>query len=381
MMKAYPEIPSPCFVLEENLLRKNLELIRSVASKAGVEIILAFKGFAMWSVFPVVREYISGATASSLHEAMLCAEKMKSPAHTYAPAYEPETFPEIIRLSSHITFNSLSQYERFYPLIRQSGEKISVALRINPEFSEVETELYNPCAPGSRLGITATQLGDNLPEGVDGLHFHTLCESYSTDLEKTLAAVEEKFGHLFRHIRWLNMGGGHLMTRKGYDTRHLITLLKNFKSRYPNLHIILEPGSAFAWETGFLKATVLDVVENKGIQTAMLNVSFSAHMPDCLEMPYQPRIRHASSVPLPGKPTYRIGGNSCLSGDYYGSWSFEEELQVGDDLILEDMIHYTMVKTSFFNGVQHPSIGMIRSNGNFKLIRQFGYEDYKNKLS
>jgi len=381
MMKEYPEIPSPCFVLEETRLRKNLELIRSVARDAGVEVILAFKGFAMWSVFPIVREYISGATASSLHEAMLCAEEMKSPAHTYAPVYEMETFPEIIRLSSHITFNSLSQYERFYPLIRQSGKTISVALRINPEFSEVETDLYNPCAPGSRLGIVAGHLGATLPEGIDGLHFHTLCESYSADLEKTLAAVEEKFGHLLRQAKWINMGGGHLMTRKGYDTRHLITLLQNFKSRYPGLHVILEPGSAFAWETGFLKATVLDVVENRGIRTAMLNVSFAAHMPDCLEMPYQPRIRHANAVPLPGKPAYRMGGNSCLSGDYYGSWSFDEALQAGDDLILEDMIHYTMVKTTFFNGVQHPSIGIIRSNGTFELIRRFGYEDYKNKLS
>ncbi len=377
----YPEIPSPCFVLEEDLLRKNLTLIRDVARQAGVEIILAFKGFAMWSVFPIVREYVSGATASSLNEAMLCAGEMKCPAHTYVPVYDEESFPEIIRLSSHITFNSLSQYERFLPMIVRSGKKVALALRINPEFSEVETDLYNPCAPGSRLGIIAEQLGDKLPEGIDGLHFHTLCESYSTDLEKTLEAVEQKFGPLLKQAKWLNMGGGHLMTRKGYDTAHLIKILRDFKSRYPNLQIILEPGSAFAWETGFLKATVLDVVENKGIKTAMLNVSFAAHMPDCLEMPYQPKIRHASSTPLAGKPTYRMGGNSCLSGDYYGSWSFDEDLQTGDHIILEDMIHYTMVKTTFFNGVQHPSIGIIRSNGKFELVRQFGYEDYRNKLS
>ena len=381
MKVGYPEIPSPCFVLEEKLLKKNLQLIHWVAEQAGVEIILAFKGFAMWHVFPVIREYISGATASSLNEAKLCSEEMKSQAHTYAPAYDKETFPEIIQLSSHITFNSLSQYERFYPMISKSGKKIAVALRINPEFSEVETELYNPCAPGSRLGITADQFGDKLPKGIDGLHFHTLCESYSTDLEKTLEAVEKKFGHLLRQAKWLNMGGGHLMTRKGYDTNHLITLLRTFQSRYPNLHIILEPGSAFAWETGFLKATVLDLVENKGIKTAMLNVSFAAHMPDCLEMPYQPRIRQASSIPIPGKPTYRMGGNSCLSGDYYGDWSFDEGLQIGDNLILEDMIHYTMVKTTFFNGVQHPSIGIISSDGQFQLIRRFGYDDYKKKLS
>jgi carboxynorspermidine decarboxylase len=381
MRVAYPEIPSPCFVLEESLLRKNLSLIRSVAQAAEVEIILAFKGFAMWSAFPVVREYISGATASSLSEAMLCAEEMQSPAHTYAPVYDMESFPEMIRLSGHITFNSLSQYERFYPLVKASGKKVSLGLRINPEFSEVETELYNPCAPGSRLGIVAELIGNRLPEGIEGLHFHTLCESGSADLEKTLAAVEQKFGHLLRQARWINMGGGHLMTRKGYDTGHLISLLRQFRSRYPHLHVILEPGSAFAWETGFLKATVLDIVENKGIRTAMLNVSFAAHMPDCLEMPYQPRIRYAASVPEEGKPTYRMGGNSCLSGDYYGYWSFNEELQVGDELILEDMIHYTMVKTTFFNGVQHPSIGIIRENGKFELVRQFGYHDYKTKLS
>ncbi|RKD88376.1 carboxynorspermidine decarboxylase [Mangrovibacterium diazotrophicum] len=381
MKVEFPEIPSPCFVLEENLLRKNLELIQSVSKRAGVEIILAFKGFAMWSAFPIVREYISGATASSLHEAKLCFEEMKTEAHTYAPVYDMETFPEIIQLSSHITFNSLSQYERFYPMIQKSGKKISVALRVNPEFSEVETELYNPCAPGSRLGVIAEQIGDNLPEGIDGLHFHTLCESYSTDLEKTLMAVEEKFGKFLKQVKWLNMGGGHLMTRKGYNVEHLIELLKGLQTRYPNLHIIMEPGSAFAWETGFLKASVLDLVENKGIKTAMVNVSFAAHMPDCLEMPYQPRIRNSVFGPVSGKPTYRMGGNTCLSGDYYGYWSFEDELEIGDDLILEDMIHYTMVKTTFFNGVQHPSIGMIKSNGEFQLIRKFGYEDYKGKLS
>lgn len=381
MMNDFPQIPSPCYVLEEDLLRKNLKLIRSVADAAGVEIILAFKGFAMWSAFPIVREYITGATASSLHEVKLCFEEMKTEAHTYAPVYDLASFPEIIEKSSHITFNSLSQYERFYPLIKQSGKAIAVALRINPEFSEVETELYNPCAPGSRLGVTADLLGDSLPEGLTGLHFHTLCESYSTDLEKTLQAVEEKFGKFLSQVQWLNMGGGHLMTRQGYNTDHLVELLKGLQSRYPNLHIIMEPGSAFAWETGFLKANVLDVVENKGIKTAMLDVSFAAHMPDCLEMPYQPRIRHAQVGPVSGKPTYRMGGNTCLSGDYYGYWSFDAELQVGNSIILEDMIHYTMVKTTVFNGVPHPSIGIIRSNGEFDLIRQFGYEDYKNKLS
>ncbi len=381
MKTAYPEIPSPCYVLEENLLRENLKLIKNVADSAEIEIILAFKGFAMWSAFPIVREYFQGATASSLSEAKLCAQEMKNKAHTYAPVYAPDEIDEIISYSSHITFNSLSQFERFYSNTKNADHPVSVGLRINPEFSEVETELYNPCAPGSRLGVIAEQLPDILPDGIEGLHFHTLCESASYDLEKTLNAIEEKFGNYLKQVKWLNMGGGHLMTRKKYDTDHLIQLLKNFKSKFPHLKIIMEPGSAFAWETGFLKATILDIVENKGIKTAMLNVSFAAHMPDCLEMPYQPHISNANMGPVSGKAVYRMGGNSCLSGDYMGYWSFDDELQIGDEIIFEDMIHYTMVKTTFFNGVKHPSIGIIQSNRTFKLVREFGYEDYKNKLS
>lgn len=374
----YSKIPSPCYVIEEQSFRRNLALISSVAQRAEVEIILAFKAFAMWSVFPVVREYVQCSTASSLSEARLAYEEMGSKAHTYAPAYSEAEFPEIMSLSSHITFNSLSQFQKFYPYTL--GKNISCGLRINPEYSDVETDLYNPCAPGSRLGVVADLLGNHLPEGVEGLHFHTLCESNSFDLEKTLAVIDEKFGKYFPQIKWLNMGGGHLMTHKDYDVEHLITLLKNFRAKYPHLHIILEPGSAFAWQTGFLLSTVLDVVENKGIKTAMLDVSFSCHMPDCLEMPYKPAIRGASDV-ISGKPAYRMGGNSCLSGDFYGSWSFENELKVGDQVIFEDMIHYTMVKTTMFNGVTHPSIGILTKENEFKLIRRFGYEDYKNRIS
>ena len=374
----YSKIPSPCYVIVEQSFRRNLALISSVAQRAEVEIILAFKAFAMWSVFPVVREYVQCSTASSLSEVRLAYEEMGSKAHTYAPAYSEAEFPEIMSLSSHITFNSLSQFQKFYPYT--PGKNISCGLRINPEYSDVETDLYNPCAPGSRLGVVADLLGDHLPEGVEGLHFHTLCESNSFDLEKTLAVIDEKFGKYFPQIKWLNMGGGHLMTHKDYDVEHLITLLKNFRAKYPHLHIILEPGSAFAWQTGFLLSTVLDVVENKGIKTAMLDVSFSCHMPDCLEMPYKPAIRGASDV-ISGKPAYRMGGNSCLSGDFYGSWSFENELKVGDQVIFEDMIHYTMVKTTMFNGVTHPSIGILTKENEFKLIRRFGYEDYKNRIS
>lgn len=374
----YSKIPSPCYVLDEVAFRKNLELIRSVKERAGVEIILAFKAFAMWSVFPIVREYIPYSTASSLAEAKLAYEEMGSPAHTYGPAYTDREFPEIVKCSSHITFNSLSQFERLYP--QTQFYNVSCGLRINPEFSDVETDLYNPCAPGSRLGVVAEVLGDKLPDGVEGLHFHTLCESNSYDLEKTLAVVEAKFGKFFTQIKWLNMGGGHLMTKAGYDIEHLIFLLKNFKQKYPHLQIILEPGSAFAWRTGVLVSSVVDVVENKGIKTAMLDVSFSCHMPDCLEMPYKPAIVGATDVVV-GLPTYRMGGNSCLSGDFLGSWSFNEEQKIGDKIVFEDMIHYTMVKTTMFNGVSHPSIGIWTKEQEFKLIREFGYEDYKGRMS
>ena len=374
----FSKILSPCYVLDEAALRRNLELIKSMKDRAGIEIILAFKAFAMWSVFPVIREYIPCSTASSLAEARLAVEEMGSKAHTYGPAYTDKEFPEIMKCSSHITFNSLAQFERFYP--QTQSNSISCGLRINPEYSDVETDLYNPCAPGSRLGVVADQLGDTLPAGVEGLHFHTLCESSSYDLEKTLKVVEEKFGKYFSQIRWINMGGGHLMTREGYDTNHLISLMKSFKAKYPHLQIILEPGSAFVWQTGVLISNVIDIVENKGIKTAMLDVSFACHMPDCLEMPYKPVIT-GSVDPAEGKPSYRMGGNSCLSGDYFGDWSFDQELKTGDRIVFEDMIHYTMVKTTMFNGVSHPAMGIWTKENKFRLIREFGYEDYKNRMS
>lgn len=377
----FSKIPSPCFVMEEELFRRNLRLIRSVQERAGVQIILAFKAFAMWKSFPIIREYIRYSTASSVAEAQLAFEEMGSPAHTYAPAYTDADFPYFLKYSGHITFNSLSQFERFYPQVLASGKKIECGIRINPEFSVVDTDLYNPSAPGSRLGVTSDKIGAQLPGGITGLHLHNLCENNSYDLERTLEVVEKKFGHLFPQVQWLNLGGGHLMTHAAYDVEHLIKVLTGLKERYPYLDIIMEPGSAFAWETGVLVATVADMVENRGIKTAMLNVSFACHMPDCLEMPYKPRIRGASQDPVPGKPTYRMGGNSCLSGDFMGDWSFDEPLQVGDTIIFEDMIHYTIVKTTMFNGVSHPSIGLWTAKGEFELYRRFGYEDYKQRMS
>lgn len=373
-------IPSPCYVMEEKLLRNNLALIKRVKEEAGVNIILAFKAFALWKSFPIVREYIPYSTASSKFEAQLAFEEMGSPAHTYSPAYTEADFPAILKYSSHITFNSLSQFDRFYPLVKADGRGISCGLRINPEFSDVETDLYNPCAPGSRMGIVRDLLGETLPEGVEGLHFHTLCESSSYDLERTLQEVDKKFGTLLSQVKWLNMGGGHLMTRKDYDTAHLVSVLRAFKTKYPNLEIIMEPGSAFAWQTGFLLTTVVDIVENKGIKTAIIDASFTCHMPDCLEMPYKPAIRNATDA-VEGKPTYRIGGNSCLSGDYMGDWSLDKPLEVGDKVIFEDMIHYTIVKTSMFNGIPHPSLALWSKEDELVLYRSFGYEDYKNRMS
>ena len=382
------KIPSPCYVMDESLLRKNLSLIKNVADKAGVEIILAFKSFAMWKSFPIFREYIRYTTASSVYEARLAYEEFGSKAHTYSPAYTETDFPAIMQFSSHITFNSFNQFRRFYPMVEPNGDKISCGIRINPEYSEVEVELYNPCAPGTRFGVTADLLPETLPAGIEGFHCHCHCESGSYELEHTLEYIEAKFSRWFPKIKWLNLGGGHLMTRKDYDTDHLVALLKGLKVRYPHLDIILEPGSAFTWQTGPLVASVVDIVESRGIKTAILDVSFTCHMPDCLEMPYQPTVRGAETLPAeavktakPEEYIYRLGGNSCLSGDYMGSWRFDHPLQIGERIVLEDMIHYTMVKTNMFNGIHHPSIAIWHTNDTLEVYKHFGYEDYRDRMS
>ncbi len=388
--RMYSGIPTPCYVMEEEKLRKNLSLIQSVARRANVEIILAFKAFALWKAFPIFREYIHHTTASSLYEAMLAYHEFGSKAHTYSPAYTEEDFPSILECSSHITFNSFSQLEKYFSLVREfnkSHEPVSCGIRVNPEYSEVEVELYNPCAPGSRFGVRSVEMPDVLPQGIEGFHCHCHCESSSYELERTLVHLEEKFSKWFPQLKWLNLGGGHLMTRSDYDVDHLVKLLNGLHERYPNLRIILEPGSAFAWQTGPLVANVVDIVSSSGIRTAVLNVSFTCHMPDCLEMPYQPKVRGAETLEpdavktaSPEEHVYRLGGNSCLSGDYMGSWKFDHELQVGEQIILEDMIHYTTVKTTMFNGISHPSIGILHTDGTFELYRKFTYEDYKNRM-
>ena len=375
----YNIVPSPCFVIDEARLRNNLGIIKNVQERAGVKIIMALKAFAMFPVFPIIKEYIGVTTASSLGEAVLAKKHMGTLSHTYAPVYDPSEFGKIMECSSHITFNSISHYEFYKDELKKASHRISTGIRINPEFSEVETDLYNPCAKGSRLGVTAAQMGDKLPDGIEGIHFHTLCESSSYDLEKTLAAVEDKFAPLLDQAKWINMGGGHLMTRKDYDTEHLISILKAFKERHKNLEVILEPGAAFVWQTGELVTTVLDVVSNNGVKTAMINASFACHMPDCLEMPYKPAIIGAADNGN-DEYKYRIGGNSCLSGDYYGDWYFQKPLKTGDRIVFLDMIHYTMVKTTMFNGVSHPSFGIWTKEGNFKLIKQFTPSDYECRI-
>ena len=377
-MKLYPEIASPAYVLEEELLLNNLTLLQHVQQEAGVEIICALKGFSFYHVFPILKQYLAGATASSLHEARLAFEEMGNKCHAYTPAYLPAEFNEFMTYASHMTFNSLNQVDQFASIAVNKG--ISCGIRINPEYAEVETEMYNPCISGSRLGIRRSDLGDLLPEGIEGLHSHTLCENDSFVLERTLNVIEEKFGDLLQQAKWLNLGGGHLITRADYQVDHLIQVLKVFKAKYPHLHIILEPGSAVGWQTGFLKSTVLDIVHSAGIDVAILDVSFAAHMPDTLEMPYKPRIRHAFSEPIAGKPTYRFGGMTCLAGDYYGDYSFENALSIGDTIIFEDMIHYTMVKTTTFNGVNLPDIGMLHADGKYQRFKHFGYDSFKDRL-
>lgn len=379
----FNQIKMPAYILEEEKLRRNLSLIKGVADEAGIEIILAFKAFALWKTFPIFREYINSTTASSLSEARLAYEEFGAPAHTFSPAYTDLEIEDIARMSSHLTFNSLSQYSRHHTKALETNSNLKLGVRVNPEYSEVGTDIYNPCAPGTRFGVLASQLPERLPEDITGFHCHCHCESGADVFQRTLVHIEEKFSKWFDQLEWINFGGGHLMTRKDYDIRLLIDILKDFKKRYPNLKVILEPGSAFAWQTGPLVSHVVDVVENKGIKTAILDVSFTCHMPDCLEMPYWPTVRGAETIEGEygeGENIYRLGGNSCLSGDWMQSWKFDHALQIGETVIFEDMIHYTTVKTCTFNGITHPDICLLKKNGELQVLRHFDYQDYKNRM-
>jgi carboxynorspermidine decarboxylase len=376
----FATIPSPCFVLEEQLLARNLAIFDRVQTSAPIRILLALKGYSLFHSFAQIRTTLQGASASSLWEARLAAEEFGTEVHVYSPAYRDEDVPEILPLASHMTFNSIGQYSRFRSQIAgYSPHQPSVGLRINPEYSPVKTALYNPCQPSTRLGVSAAHLGDTLPEGIDGFLSHNLCESDSFALEKTIANIERLFGKFLPQLKWLNFGGGHLMTRKDYDVNHAIELLNSFHDRHPHLQLWMEPGSAIVWETGFLIGKVLDLIPTDDVVNVMLDVSFTAHMPDCLEMPYKPAIRGARA-PEAGDKIYRMGGSSCLAGDFLGDYALDRELAIGDRIIFEDMMHYTMVKTSMFNGVVHPAIGRLDKDGNFKLWREFGYEDYRSRL-
>lgn len=380
------DIPTPFYVVYEDRLRRNLDLIADVARRADVRIIMAFKANALWKTFDIFREYDVACTASSLNELRLGREYLTDRIYSYSPAYTDRTIGEYLAGSTHITFNTLSQWERFKDDVRQynakSGRHVSPGLRVNPRCSVITTDLYNPALPGSRFGASASELADGLPEGIEGLHFHALCESSSHDLAKVLASFEAQFGRLLEQVKWVNMGGGHIMTRAGYDTDHLVEVLRGFKSRYPWIEIILEPGSAFTWRTGDLVGSVVDIVSNDGVTTAIMDVSFACHMPDTLEMPYKPAITESDGDnPVPGHPTYRLGGNSCLSGDYMGDWSFSAPLKIGDRLTLEDMNHYTTVKTNMFNGIDHPALVFCDKDGECRYLRRFDYEDYKNRMS
>lgn len=379
------ELPTPFYIVYEDKLRKNLSLIKRVKDEAGVNIIMAFKANALWRTFPIIKEYVCDSTASSLNELRLGNEELGGDVHSYCPAYTPSTIAEYLSGSKHITFNSAGQYDRFSRQLMAWNQshperRVSPGLRVNPRCSVIETDIYNPALPGSRFGVTAESLGGKLPDGIEGLHFHALCESSSYDLQRVLDAFESQFGQLLGDLKWVNMGGGHLMTKEGYDVEHLISLLKGFRKRYPWLEVILEPGSAFTWRTGDLITSVVDVVENDGINTAIIDASFACHMPDTLEMPYKPAITE-SIEPADGKPSYRLGGNSCLSGDYVGDWSFEKPLSIGDRLTLEDMNHYTTVKTTMFNGISHPDIVLCHTNGNLEYLRKYDYNDYKSRMN
>ena len=369
--------PSPAYVVDLGRLRHNLAILDQVQQRSGAKILMALKAFAMWSTFPLIRETLQGVCASSPWEARLGREEFGREVHSFAAAFKESDVVELLGISNHLVFNSFNQLERFRPLWENIG--VSVGLRVNPEHSEGHTAIYDPCAPNSRLGIPVAEFTGRSLAGVGGLHFHTLCEQLFEPLERTVRVFEEKFGHYLQGMKWLNLGGGHHITREGYDIDGLVKLVNYLRAKY-NLEVYLEPGEAIAIGTGLLVAEVLDVVDN-GMAIAILDVSATCHMPDVLEMPYRPTI--TGGFDAGEKPyTYRLGGPSCLAGDVIGDWSFEQPLKAGDRLVFEDMAHYTMVKTTTFNGIQHPHLCTYEPDtGQLKVIRSFGYPDFRGRLS
>lgn len=373
----FSKLKTPCYVLDKQLLERNLDILSDVQERSGCEILLALKGFSMFSVFDQVGKHVSGITASSLFEAKLGYEEMGKQVHIYAPAYRDDEFDEIISICDHIVFNTFAQYDKFKPIIEQSGKNIEVGIRINPEYSEIATDMYNPCFTNSRLGTVLSQFDESKLDGVDGLHFHAMCEQNSDTLKRILDVVEEKFGKYLHQVKWVNFGGGHHITRDDYDIDTLVESIIHIRDKY-NVKVYLEPGEAVALNSGFLVSSVMDILTN-GMDLAIIDASAACHMPDVLEMPYHPEIigaKNSGEYPY----TYRLGGNTCLAGDVIGDYSFEKPLKIGDKLVFTDMAHYTMVKNNTFNGLNLPSIAII-DNGKLKMIRQFGYQDYKNRLS
>jgi carboxynorspermidine decarboxylase len=372
-------VPAPAFVVDLSRLRRNLEHLADVRRRAGCRILLAQKGFSMWSVYPLIRQYLDGTCSSGPWEAMLAREKFGKEIHVYSPAFTDEDLAEVVPFADHLSFNSVRQWRRGLEFIRRSGRRIETALRINPQVSTGDHAIYDPCVAGSRLGIPLSELEGEDLSALDGLHFHTLCEQNSDALETTLDAVEEKFGHLLRRVKWLNMGGGHHITKADYDVDRLVRLVQRIRERY-GITVYLEPGEAIAIGTGILMSRVVDTVRN-GMDIGILDVSVTCHMPDCLEMPYRPEIRGAGN---PGElaHTYRLGGGTCLAGDVIGDYSFDRPLEPGDRLIFEDMAHYTMVKTTMFNGVKHPALCLWDPESDeLRTVRQFQYEDFRDRLS
>ena len=376
--KNYQSLPSPCWLLEEKRLVQNLELLQRVKVQSGAKILLALKGYALWKSFDTIRAYLDGCCASGLHEAKLAAEEFRKEVHTYSPAFKEEELEEIASISHHLVFNSPAQFKRFALRAKEINPSLSLGIRVNPEFSQAPKEIYNPCGLYSRLGTTLENLDETILDQCDGLHFHALCEEDSDALEGVLKAFEEKFGRYIPKMKWINFGGGHHITRKGYDVDKLISLIQAFKSRY-DVEVYLEPGEAVGWQTGPLIATVLDIVHN-GIDIAILDTSAEAHMPDTIIMPYRADVRGAGEAGEKAY-TYRLGGNTCLAGDIMGDYSFDAPLQIGDRIIFEDQMHYTMVKATTFNGIKLPSIAIERANGEIDVVREFGYEEFKGRLS
>lgn len=370
---------TPYWLLEEELLEKNLKTLAHIKEQTDVKILLALKGYALWQSFDLISHYLDGCCASGLYEAKLSDEQFKKELHTYSPAFKEEDIEEIAKISHHLVFNSPAQFKRFAPLAKEHNPLISLGLRVNPEYSEAPVELYNPCALYSRLGTTLANFDESLLDELDGLHFHALCEQDASALEKVLEAFEAKFGKYLNQMRWVNLGGGHHITRKDYDVEKLIQILTNFQAKYPHLQLYLEPGEAVGWETGTLVASVLDIVHN-GMKIAILDTSAEAHMPDTIIMPYRAEVRGSGKAGEKAY-TYRLAGNTCLAGDVMGDYSFDKALQIGDKVIFEDQMHYTMVKATTFNGVPLPSIAIQRKDGTIELVKEFRYEDFRDRLS